>query len=63
MIPGRRLQHRGRHVHAQHGRGRGRHDGHGSVLFLTGYWAVYKLPFSEIEQAGWATRRPSTSNT
>jgi hypothetical protein len=28
-------------------------DGHGSVLFLTDTWTVYKLPFDEIRQAGW----------
>ena len=28
-------------------------DGHGKALFLTGDWTVYKLPFSEIRQAGW----------
>jgi hypothetical protein len=28
-------------------------DGHGTNLFLTGNWTVYKLPFAEIRQAGW----------
>lgn len=28
-------------------------DGHGSVVFLTDTWTVYKLPFDEIRQAGW----------